>query len=68
MLKIFTLQIEIDNAAFEDTGEELASILSVAAAKVRLAPHEPGILRDSNGNRVGFHRTSTRRIRVCKLK
>lgn len=67
MLKIFTLQIEMSNAAFADTGEELARLLTVAAAKVRMAPRAAGTLRDINGNRVGFYHT-TREVRGCKRK
>lgn len=52
----FTVEIECDNAAFEDdSGAEVARILRNLAAELE---NNPGVLgrfplRDTNGNRVG---------------
>ncbi len=49
----FKLNIECDNAAFEDNvGEEVGRILRQAAQKMERGDI-PGTLFDSNGNAVG---------------
>lgn len=55
----FTLEVQCDNAAFEDNDEELVGILLKVAASLKantLWKHEEGgegNLFDSNGNHVG---------------
>jgi len=49
----FVMEIECDNAAFEEApGHELARIIETAAVRVREGVHW-GKLRDINGNQVG---------------
>lgn len=45
------IEIDLDNAAFEDNPGELAQILDKIPSNVR--PGDDGKLMDSNGNRVG---------------
>lgn len=49
------LEIESENAAFDDANEELARILTNLADDLRCySDHElSGMLKDINGNRVG---------------
>lgn len=51
----FTLQINVDGAAFQEGGknQEVARILQEAADNVR-ANDSLGRIHDVNGNRVGF--------------
>lgn len=60
-----TLEINMDNAAFEDNPFELRSLLLIAATKVEnqmmrdenvicIAPEADDKILDSNGNTVGF--------------
>ena len=49
----FTMEVNMDNAAFEDSPEnELARILSVAAEQVK-ASYRSRTCQDINGNTVG---------------
>lgn len=59
----FTLEIQTDNAAFEDYGQELALVLRYLAHKAESGDHyigmrcrgaEIGKVFDSNGNSIGF--------------
>jgi len=49
----FTMQVEMDNAAFEDNGE-LVRILRLVAYQVEKLKEMPITIVDSNGNRVGI--------------
>lgn len=50
---MFTLTIETDNAAFEETPrDEIFAILEHVKARVLLG-YDTDICRDTNGNRVG---------------
>ena len=50
-----TIEIDLDNDAFQDSRRnlEIAVILERAAKGFRLNMHPPASLQDSNGNRVG---------------
>jgi hypothetical protein len=56
---MFKLSLDMSNSAFEDPNEELALILSGILGKAerhelaRAGEETSGIIRDSNGNRVG---------------
>jgi hypothetical protein len=49
---MFTLTIETDNAAFEESPHELVRLIEIAAEKVRDGSAD-GRLVDINGNTVG---------------
>ena len=54
----FTLEIQMDNAAFDDRHAELADILSVLAENINRETYllnigTSSIVRDSNGNGTG---------------
>jgi hypothetical protein len=49
---MFTLKIKTDNAAFDDTAQEIARILRDTADRLERGG-EFGTLRDINGNTVG---------------
>ena len=52
----FTLEIEMNNAAFDHAGAELASIMRKLADRIadrQAFGFEDGYLRDSNGNTCG---------------
>lgn len=50
----FTLTINCDNAAFEESPhQEVAVILENAASRVRVSGDSGGTLFDTNGNAVG---------------
>ena len=54
-LKVFKMQVEMENAAFEDNPEELQRIVRKAASTVDLLREESRVsLFDANGNKVGF--------------
>lgn len=46
------IDIETDNAAFEENEEELEYLLLSVVSKIN-AGYKSGSLRDTNGNRVG---------------
>lgn len=49
-----TISISLDNAAFEDNAEEVATILAKVAERVGSPPAPGGgMLLDSNGNSCG---------------
>ncbi len=51
----FNLEIDMDNAAFEDNLNELSNIFTRLSKRVKDNQLEPdaGYIRDSNGNKVG---------------
>jgi len=49
----FSLEINMDNAAFKDNQEELPDILYLLANTLSIVSPKEGNLRDSNGNTVG---------------
>jgi hypothetical protein len=52
----FKIEIEMDNAAFEHRGNEVARILGELSNLIEdddLNPNDGGTVRDSNGNTVG---------------
>ncbi len=52
----FKLEISIDNSAFEENPDELASILDELAAKAEDGClDESESIRDSNGNTIGHY-------------
>lgn len=55
-MKQFRLNIDTDNAAFEDGNREaeIARILTDLAEKLEIGHHMPRYLRDGNGNAVGL--------------
>ena len=54
-MKVFRMQVEMENAAFEDNPEELQRIARKAASTVDLLREESRVsLFDANGNKVGF--------------
>lgn len=56
-MAVFRLEIECDNAAFEEREHEVARILQYVAKRVR--DGETGaVVRDLNGNTVGEYRFS----------
>jgi len=50
------IEINLDNAAFQDSPEELAQILDKIPNDIK--PGREGSLRDSNGNTVGHWQVS----------
>lgn len=54
-MSTFRVEIETDSAAFDDdgAGHEVARILRKLAERIENG-HTSAILRDVNGNRVGF--------------
>jgi len=62
----FTLEIDCDNAAFEDNGREteVSSILYRLSQRLQLSAggHAPYFLYDSNGNTVGEARFAKIRL------
>ena len=52
---MFTFTLKTDNAAFEDdlAWSEIARLLRETADRVEQQKCDSGVLRDSNGNRVG---------------
>lgn len=55
-MKMFELNIELENAAFEDDSSELSRILKELADKLDQGSTEPGSVRDINGNKVGTYK------------
>lgn len=54
-LKVFKMQVEMENAAFEDNPEELQRIVRKAASTCELLHDGSRVsLFDVNGNKVGF--------------
>ena len=54
-MKVFKMQVEMENAAFEDNPEELQRIVRQAASTCeRLHDGSRVSLFDANGNKVGF--------------
>lgn len=53
---MFELNIELENAAFEDDSSELSRILKELADKLDQGSTEPGSVRDINGNKVGTYK------------
>jgi hypothetical protein len=49
-----TINVNLDNAAFEDNPNELQEILARQIPH-NLKPGDDGTLKDSNGNRVGSY-------------
>lgn len=49
----FSLEINMDNAAFKENQEELPDILYLLANTLSIVSPKEGNLRDSNGNTVG---------------
>lgn len=49
----FKLEINCDNAAFEDTQDETAKCLRYVAQCLEEGAHTDGPIIDANGNRVG---------------
>lgn len=50
----FTLEIQMDNAAFEENPSELADIIDeLQTPALSAGPGDVGTVRDSNGNTVG---------------
>lgn len=57
-----TIEISLDNAAFEDNQNELQQILQELALDILMMPTDSEYgttIRDSNGNPVGFARIVT---------
>jgi hypothetical protein len=46
------IQVNLDNASFEDNPEEIKTLLENVANKVK-AGYLQGLVKDSNGNNVG---------------
>lgn len=60
--KYFTLQIEMEDAAFYDPRVEIARILRELADHIESGGRTPKELRDANGNTVGFAGARSRRV------
>ena len=63
------IEIEMDNAAFEDYGhaQELRNILEKLILKLEMSEIEPGLFFsafDTNGNRVGKLEISGRKLKL----
>ena len=54
-MKVFKMQVEMENAAFEDNPEELRRIVRKASSTCELLHDGSRVsLFDANGNKVGF--------------
>ena len=54
-MKVFKMQVEMENAEFEDNPEELRRIVRKAASTYELLHDGSRVsLFDANGNKVGF--------------
>ena len=54
-MKVFKMQVEMENAVFEDNPEELQRIMRQAASTCELLHDGSRVsLFDANGNKVGF--------------
>lgn len=56
----FTLGITMDNAAFDEPGPELRTLLYEVKRQIEndVAPGSSGMVRDTNGNTVGKWRVT----------